>query len=63
LYIGQTLQNARRNDASGQPIVSQPSEILNNLPNILNNPTGFNWDSLLTQNVVNPQNTNTQPSI
>jgi len=42
LYIGQTLQNARRNDASGQPIVSKPSEILNNLPNILNNPTGFN---------------------
>lgn len=63
LYIGQTLQNARRNDESGQPIVSQPSEILNNLPNILNNPTGFNWDSLLTQDVVNPQNTNTQPSI
>ena len=63
LYIGQTLQNARRNDASGQPIVSKPSEILDNLPNILNNPTGFDWNSLAIQDVVNPQNTNTQPSI
>jgi len=63
LYIGQTLQNARRNDASGQPIVSNPSEILNNLPSILSNPTEFNWDSLGTQDVVDPQNTNTQPSI
>ena len=62
LYIGQTLQNARRNDASGQPIVSNPSEILNNLPSILSNPD-FNWNSLGTQDVVNPQNTNTQPSI
>ena len=62
LYIGQTLQNARRNDASGQPIVSNPSEILNNLPSILSNPD-FNWNSLGTQDVVDPQNTNTQPSI
>ena len=64
LFIGQTLQNARREDESGQAVVSKPSEILNNLPSILNNPTGFNWDSLLTQNEVNPQeNTSTQPSI
>jgi len=64
LFIGQTLQNARREDESGQGVVSKPSEILNNLPSILNNPTGFNWDSLLTQNEVNPQeNTSTQPSI
>ena len=63
LFIGQTLQNARREDESGQAVVSKPSEILNNLPSILNNPTGFNWDSLLTQDVANPQNTNTQPSI
>jgi hypothetical protein len=64
LFIGQTLQNARREDESGQAVVSKPSEILNNLPSILNNPTGFNWDSLLTQDEVNPQqNTPTQPSI
>ena len=64
LFIGQTLQTARRADESGQAVVSKPSEILNNLPSILNNPTGFNWDSLLTQNEVNPQeNTSTQPSI
>ena len=62
LYIGQTLQNARRNDASGQPIVSNPLEILTNLPSILSNPD-FNWNSLGTQDVVDPQNTNTQPSI
>ena len=64
LFIGQTLQNARREDESGQPVVSKPSEILNNLPSILSNPTEFNWDSLLTQNVADPsQNTSEQSSI
>tara|TARA_R100000697_G_scaffold51348_1_gene64355 strand:- start:380 stop:1339 length:960 start_codon:yes stop_codon:yes gene_type:complete len=64
LFIGQTLQNARREDESGQAVVSKPSEILNNLPSILNNPTGFNWDSLLTEDEVNPrENTSTQPTV
>lgn len=64
LFIGQTLQNARRTKEDGQPIVSQPSEILNNLPSILSNPTEFNWDSLETQNVADPsQNTSEQSSI
>ena len=64
LFIGQTLQNARRTEADGQPIVSQPSEILNNLPSILSNPTEFNWDSLETQPVVNPrQNNQNQPTV
>jgi hypothetical protein len=64
LFIGQTLQNARREDESGQAVVSKPSEILNNLPSILNNPTEFNWDSLATDDAVDPQeNTPTQPSI
>jgi len=61
LFIGQTLQNARRTEADGQPIVSQPSEILQNLPSILSNPD-FNWDSLETQPVVNPRQNNQNQS-
>ena len=64
LFIGQTLQNARREDESGQAVVSKPLEVLNNLPSILSNPTEFNWDSLSTDDAVDPQqNTPTQPSI
>ena len=63
LFIGQTLQNARRTKEDGQSIVSKPSEILNNLPSILSNPD-FNWDSLETQSVVDPrQNNQNQSSI
>jgi len=64
LFIGQTLQNARREDESGQAVVSKPLEVLNNLPSILSNPTEFNWDNLATDDAVDSQeNTPTQPSI
>ena len=48
LFIGSTLQNARRPDDLGQPKVATPMEIYNNLDSILSSPTNFDWNTLNT---------------
>tara|TARA_B100001939_G_scaffold346958_1_gene367145 strand:- start:98 stop:1060 length:963 start_codon:yes stop_codon:yes gene_type:complete len=60
LFIGKALQNARRQDTDGNPVVAKPIEIYNNISDILASPTTFDWSSLPTQSVDVPSNPNTQ---
>lgn len=61
LFIGQAIQNARREDEDGNPVVAKPIEIYNNISDILSSPTTFNWNTLPTQSVDIPSNSNTSP--
>ena len=63
LFIGSTLQNARRPDELGQPKVATPMEIYNNLDSILSSPTTFDWSTLNTMDPLVNDNENTEPSI